>query len=152
MTGKIPQRRRGNLKQALSQWVIREGLRGFQRRGRKTLTPWLYHSLSPQSFCKSPSLLAALLVPSWHSWELCQRPCTGSDCFWGWIWPQKEYTLFPLRFTLPRCYETDTWVKANPDQRQSLCFFNYYVNDVSSILHTGWWALCAYYVSLSWTQ
>ena len=62
MTGKTPQER-GNLRQAQSQWAIREGLRGLQRRGRK-LTPRLCHGLSFHSFCK------ILLI----SWLLCS-PC-----------------------------------------------------------------------------
>ena len=63
MRGKILQGR-DNLRQAQLRTDIREGLRGLQRRGKKTLTLWLCHSLSPQSFCKS------LLV----SWLLCS-PC-----------------------------------------------------------------------------
>ena len=69
-------------------------LRGYRKRGWWTLTPWLWHSLSPHSVCKkSPSLLAALLPLPDLSLKQCQKwvqPCAGKGRFPGEIRPKKE--------------------------------------------------------------
>ena len=62
---------------------------------QKTLTPQLYHRLSPHSFCKkSPNLLAALLPLLDSGLKQCQRGmqlCVGTGgSQWGAIRPKKE--------------------------------------------------------------
>ena len=53
--------------------------------GQKTLTPWLYHSLSPHSICKkSPNLLPALFPP-----RLIQA-CYNAE---GWCSPVLELVV-----------------------------------------------------------
>ena len=64
-------------------------------KGQKTLTPRLYHNLSPNSICKkSPNLLAALLPPPDSGLKQCRRgvqPWAGTGGSWqGAIRPKKE--------------------------------------------------------------
>ena len=70
-------------------------LGGYRKRGWWTLTPQLWHSLSPHSVCKkSPYLLAALIPPPDLSLKQCQRwvwPCAGKGRFPGEIKPKKEW-------------------------------------------------------------
>ena len=129
---------------------IREGLRGLQRRGRKSLTPWLCHSLSPQSFWKS------LLV----SWLICSPSLTqpgnynkdlvldqralGANLARERIYIVSFETCSALLLWNRHLSKRQPWPETIPVFLQLLS-----VNDVSSISSTtGWWAFCAYYVSL----
>ena len=62
-------------------------LGGYRKRGWWTLSPHLWHSLSPHSVCKnSPNLLAALLpLPdfSLKQWQKWVWPCAGKGQFPG---------------------------------------------------------------------
>ena len=66
----------------------------YRKRGWWTLTPRLWHSLSPHSVCKkSPNLLAALLpLPdlSLKQWQRVVQSCSGKGGFSGEIRPKKE--------------------------------------------------------------
>ena len=69
-------------------------LGGHRKRRWWTLTPWLWHSLSPHSVCKkSPNLLTALLplpdlnLKQWQRWV---QSCAGKGRFPGAIRPKKE--------------------------------------------------------------
>ena len=83
--GKIPQGR-DDLRQALMRGPSGKDLGGYGERGWWTLTPWLWHGLSPHSVCKkSPNLLAALLpLP-----DLSMKQC------WRWVWPSAGKGRFP---------------------------------------------------------
>ena len=67
----------------------------YRKRGWWTLTPRLWHSLSPRSDCKkSPNLLAALLpLPDWSlkQWQRAVQSCAGKCRFPRAIRPKKEY-------------------------------------------------------------
>ena len=69
-------------------------LGGNRKRGWWTLTPRLWHALSPHSVCKkSPNLLAALLPLTDLSLKQCWRwvrPCAGKGVFPGAIRPKEE--------------------------------------------------------------
>ena len=69
-------------------------LGGYRKMGWWTLTPRLWHRLSPHSVCKkSPNLLAALLPLPDLSLKQCQRwvrPCAGKGRFPRVIRPEKE--------------------------------------------------------------
>lgn len=148
-TGKIPQRRRDSIRQALSWWAIREGLRGLQRRGIKTLSPWLCHSPSPQSFCKSV-LVSWLLCSPW----LTQPGNYAKDLVLDQRAPQrksgqgKNVCCFPWDLLCPVAVKQTLEQKPTLTRDNSCVFSTIIYKWCQSMPSTGWGDFRAYCVCL----